>query len=107
MIEPWTQGYEFIPQNPPTPQLVAFCLRSIHHPRSRRRWWVSSQIQQAFTYALAEPLPRDLEHQPVCLLPPLLLVSHHIDNLSTKLVLSVSKSRLVNHDISATFNPYL
>ena len=106
MINVWTQGYEIIPQNP-TPQLVASCLRSIHHPRSRRNWWVSSQIQPAFTYALAEPIPGNLEHQPVCLLPPLLLVSHHIDNLSTKLVLSVSKSRPVDHDIPATFDPYL
>ena len=106
MIDVWTQGYEIIPQNP-IPQLVASCLRPIHHPRSRRHWWVSSQIQSAFIDALAEPLPGKLEHQPVCLLPPLLLVSHHIDNLSTKLVLSVGKSRPVNHDVSATFDPYL
>ena len=58
VIDVWTQGYEIIPQNL-TPQLVAFCLPSIRHPRSRRHLWVSSRIQQAFTYALEEPLPGD------------------------------------------------
>lgn len=106
MTDRQTQDNEIIRQNP-TPQLVASCPRSIHHPRYHRHRWVSLRIQEAFTYALAVPIARTREHQPICLLPPVLLVSHYIHNLSTELVISVIKGRPIDHDIPASFNPYL
>ena len=56
MMDGRTHNRMIIPQNP-TPQLVASCLRLIHHPRSPRHRWVSSQSQGASTSVLAVLIP--------------------------------------------------